>query len=288
MNKAQIRQTLLTVLILLAAVCNSSAFAIQETKISPYMLFTYLKDTDSRKILQVRMTNITQTGEKPLPGLKIGFYNNENLLGEAVTDASGNAAYIIGGTDTLIKGEDGSWFFTAVFDGDSITDATTGELSILDVDIEMKLSEEEGERIVTLTATAPSADGRVPVKGEEIGVYVPRMFSLLPVSTGMLDENGVFLAKFPANIPGDSLGNLTVIGRFNENYSFGSIEKREVIAWGTKAEKSAPVYRSLWSTLAPKWMVVTLAIMLLGVWGHYTLVVINLIRIRKESRKKKE
>jgi len=87
MNKAQLRQTLLTVLILLAAVCNSSAFAVQETKISPYMLFTYLKDTDSRKILQVRMTNITQTGEKPLPGLKIGFFNNENLLGEAVTDA---------------------------------------------------------------------------------------------------------------------------------------------------------------------------------------------------------
>ena len=66
------------------------------------------------------------------------------------------------------------------------------------------------------------------------------------------------------------------------------MEKREVTAWGTRAEKSSPVYRSLWSTLAPKWMVVTLAIMLLGVWGHYTLVVINLIRIKKESRKKKD
>lgn len=287
MNKAPFKQTLLTLLIFLTAVSHSSAFAVQETMISPYMLFTYLKDTDSRKILQVRMSNITQTGEKPLPGLKIGFYNNENLLGEVVTDASGNASYVISDTDTLLTGDDGSWLFTAVFDGDSITDATTGELSILDVDIEMKLTEEEGERIVTLTAYAPSADGPVPVKGEEIGVYVPRMFSLLPVSTGILDENGTFRAKFPGNIPGDSLGNLTVIGRFNENYFYGSVEKREVIAWGTIAEKSAPVFRSLWSTLAPKWMVVSLAIMLLGVWGHYALVVINLIRIRKESLKKK-
>lgn len=287
MNKAPFKQTLLTLLIFLTAVSHSSAFAVQETMISPYMLFTYLKDTDSRKILQVRMSNITQTGEKPLPGLKIGFYNNENLLGEVVTDASGNASYVISDTDTLLKGDDGSWLFTAVFDGDSITDATTGELSILDVDIEMKLTEEEGERIVTLTAYAPSADGPVPVKGEEIGVYVPRMFSLLPVSTGILDENGTFRGKFPGNIPGDSLGNLTVIGRLNENYFYGSVEKREVIAWGTIAEKSAPVFRSLWSTLAPKWMVVSLAIMLLGVWGHYALVVINLIRIRKESLKKK-
>lgn len=288
MNKALLKQTLLAALVILATVSNSSAIPVQETKISPYMLFTYLKDTDSRKILQVKMTNITQTGEKPLSGLRIGFYNNENLLGEVITDASGNAAHVISDTTTLLKADDGPWLFTAVFEGDSITDATTGELSILDVDIEMKLTEEEGERVVTLSATAPSADGPVPVKGEEIGVYVPRMFSLLPVSTGLLDENGVFRAKFPGNIPGDSLGKLTVIGRFNENYYYGSVEKREVIDWGTIAEKSSPVYRSLWSTLAPKWMVVTLAIMLLGVWGHYTLVVINLIRIRMESRKKKD
>ncbi len=288
MNKVPLKQTLITLLIILGTVSNASAFPVQETKISPYMLFTYLKDSDSRKILQVKMTNITQTGEKPLPGLRIGFYNNENLLEEVITDASGNAAHIISDSTILLKADDGSWFFTAVFDGDSITDATSGELSILDVDIEMKLTEEDGERIVTLSATAPGADGPVPVKGEEIGVYVPRMFSLLPVSTGLLDENGFFRAKFPENIPGDSLGNLTVIGRFNENYFYGSVEKREVTAWGTRAEKSSPVYRSLWSTLAPKWMVVTLAIMLLGVWGHYTLVVINLIRIKKESRKKKD
>lgn len=288
MKKASLKQTLLAALIILATVSNSSGIPVQETKISPYMLFTYLKDSESRKILQVKMTNITQTGEKPLPGLRIGFYNNENLLAEVITDASGNAAHIISDTTTLLTADDGSWLFTAVFDGDSIADATTGELSILDVDIDMKLTEEEGERVVTLSATAPSADGPVPVRGEEIGVYVPRMFSLLPVSTGLLDENGVFRAKFPGNIPGDSLGNLTVIGRFNENYYYGSVEKREVIAWGTMAEKSSPVYRSLWSTLAPKWMVVTLAIMLLGVWGHYTLVVINLIRIRMDSRKKKD
>ncbi|MDZ7636031.1 MAG: hypothetical protein U5L72_16985 [Bacteroidales bacterium] len=74
------------------------------------------------------------------------------------------------------------------------------------MDIEMNIMEEEGERIVTLLATTRSDAGPVPVTGEEIGVYVPRMFSLLPVSTGMLDDNGSFTMKFPADIPGDSLG----------------------------------------------------------------------------------
>lgn len=288
MRKASIISVSLFILVLIFPVSHLSATAVQESKISPYMLLTYLKDNDSRQILHVTMTNITQTGEVPLPGLSIRFYNNETLLGEAITDARGNASCTIESSLELFRSEDGSWPFSAIFEGDSLTEETSGELSINDVDIEMQISEEEGERIVTLHATTPTADGRAPVAGEEIGVYVPRMFSLLPVSVGMLDENGIFRVKFPADIPGDSTGNLTVIGRFNDHYSYGNVEKREEVRWGTAAEKSVTAYRSLWSTLAPKWMIITLAIMLLGVWGHYAYVVIGLFRIRKEGLKKSE
>jgi len=288
MSKASIKFVSLFILVLLNPGSHLSATAAQDPKINPYMLLTYLKNTDSQQILQARMTNITQIGEVPLPGLPIRFYNNETLLGEISTDASGSASLIIGSSMPLVAGEDGSWSFSAIFEGDSLTEETSGELSIIDVNIEMKLSEEEGERVVTLHATIPAGDGPVPVTGEEIGVYVPRMFSLLPVGTGMLDDNGTFRIKFPNDIPGDSIGNLTVIGRFNDHYSFGNVEKREEVMWGTEAEKAPTVYRSLWSTLAPKWMIVTLAIMLLGVWGHYTYVIINLFRIRREGLKNRE
>jgi hypothetical protein len=288
MSKASIKYASLFFLVLLFLGSRLSAVAAQDPKISPYMLFTYLKNTDSQQVLQVKMSNITQSGEVPLPGLPIRFYNNETLLGEATTDASGSASCIIESSLPLVAAEDGSWPFSAIFDGDSLTDQTNGDLSINDVNIEMNLSEEEGERIVTLYATTLTGDGPVPVTGEEIGVYVPRMFSLLPVSTGMLDDKGTFKVKFPDDIPGDSLGNLTVIGRFNDHYSFGNVEKREDIRWGTEAQKVPPVYRSLWSTLAPKWMIVTLAVMLLGVWGHYTYVIINLFRIRREGLKNRK
>lgn len=288
MSKPSIKFAFLFLLVLSYTGSRLSVVAAQDPKINPYMLFTYLKNTDSQQVLQVKMSNITQTGEVPLPGLVIRFYNGETLLGEATTDATGDASYTVGDSRTIVAAEDGSWPFSAIFDGDSLTDKTYGELSITDVNIEMNLSEEEGERIVTLHAMTITADGPVPVTGEEIGVYVPRMFSLLPVSTGMLDDKGTFRIKFPDDIPGDSLGNLTVIGRFNDNYSFGNVEKREETRWGTEAEIAAPVYRSLWSTLAPKWMIVTLAIMLLGVWGHYTYVIINLFRIKREGMKKSE
>jgi hypothetical protein len=285
MSKASTKYVSLFILILLCPGSSLSATAVQDSKINPYMLFTYLKDTDSQQILHVKMTKITQVGEVPLPGLNIRFYNNETLLGEATTDTQGNASYTIGNSLPLFASEDGSWPFSATFDGDSLTEETYSELSINDVDIEMQVIEEEGERIVTLHATTLTADGRVPVTEEEIGVYVPRMFSLLPVSIGMLDENGTFTIKFPDDIPGDSLGNLTVIGMFNDHYSFGNVERREDVRWGTEAVMAAPAYRSLWSTLAPKWMIISLAVMLLGVWGHYTYVIINLFRIRKEGLK---
>jgi len=288
MSKASIKYVPLFILVLLCPGSHLSATAVQDSKINPYMLFTYLKDTDSRQILQVKMTNITQVGEVPLPGLNIRFYNNEALIGEATTDNEGNASCTIGSSLPLFASEDGSWPFSAIFEGDSLTEETYSELSISDVDIEMQVIEEVGERIVTLHATTLTGDGRVPVTGEEIGVYIPRMFSLLPVGIGMLDENGSFRIKFPDDIPGDSLGNLTVIGRFNDHYLFGNVEKREEVRWGTEAEMAAPVYRSLWSTLAPKWMIISLAIMLLGVWGHYTYVIINLFRIRKEGLKNRK
>jgi hypothetical protein len=257
----------------------------EQTRISPYMLFSYLKDTDSHKILQVRMTNILPTGEVPLPGLPVKFYNGGNLLGEAMTDAMGNASHTVSDTVQLYMNADRSWPFSALFEGDSLIDQASAELSITDVNLEMTLSEEEGKKIVTLEATTPAENGTVPVAGEEISVYVPRLFSLLPVGTGTFEDDGTVQITFPDDVPGDSTGNITVIGRFNDHYLFGNVEKREVKAWGKAVTAPPAEYRSLWSTLAPKWMVVTLAIMLIGVWSHYMYVLISLARIKRSGKK---
>ncbi|MDZ7636032.1 MAG: hypothetical protein U5L72_16990 [Bacteroidales bacterium] len=84
MSKASFKFVSLFILVLFIPDSHLSAAEIQDSKINPYMLFTYLKNTDSQQILQVKMTNITQSGEVPLPGLKIRFYNNETLLEEIV------------------------------------------------------------------------------------------------------------------------------------------------------------------------------------------------------------
>ncbi|HUW93753.1 MAG TPA: hypothetical protein VMV74_11365 [Bacteroidales bacterium] len=285
MSKAIYRYIILIILVGLSSGFNLPAQGDEQVKINPYMLFTYLKDTDSQRILQVKMTHITKTIEMPLPGLTIQFYNNETLLGEVISNEAGIANYIIEKDFLLYAIDDGSWPFSARFSGDSIVDATSGELSITDVNLGMTLAEEEGRKIVTLSASLPSAKGPVPVSGEEISVYIPRMFSLLSVGTGVLEDDGSVQIEFPDDLPGDSEGNLTVIGRFNDHYLYGNVEKREQMKWGTEVKKAPPIYRSLWSTLAPTWMIVTLSIMLTGVWGHYIFVIISLFRIKKDGLK---
>jgi len=285
MSKAILRYTLLTLLIGFYTSVGLNAMQDEAPKINPYMLFTYLKNTDSQRILQVRMTNITSTMEVPLPGLTVSFLNNDTVIGEVVTNGSGNAEFVIKEDYPLVTGEDGSRTFVARFAGDSLTEATESELAITDVNLEMVLTEEEGKKMVLLKAFIPSADGPVPVTAEEISVFVPRTFSLLPVGTGTLEADGTVKIPFPDDIPGDKDGTLTVIGRFNDHFLFGNVERREETLWGVPAVKAPPAFRSLWSSLAPRWMIITLSIMLLGVWGHYTFVVISLFRIRKDGLK---
>ena len=113
------------------------------------------------------------------------------------------------------------------------------------------------------------------------------MFSLLPVSELTLDETGKASVEFPSDMPGDKEGNLTILAKFEENPTFGNVEKRETLKWGVPTDYSVPkTHRALWTKTAPKWMIYTLSVLLAGVWGHYLFAFISLIRIKIEAKKK--
>ncbi|MEI6750751.1 MAG: hypothetical protein WCM93_16465, partial [Bacteroidota bacterium] len=82
---------------------------------------------------------------------------------------------------------------------------------------------------------------------------------------------------------GDSIGNLTVIAQIEENDIYGNVRGEAKINWGLpkrliNAEKPTG---ELWTPIAPLWMIITLIIMLVGVWSHYAYTVIQLYKIKK-------
>jgi hypothetical protein len=109
---------------------------------------------------------------------------------------------------------------------------------------------------------------------------------MLKVAEISLDSTGIGTAEFPRDIIGDSLGNLTVVAFIEENDVFGTVQGSSTNNWGLHKHLISPdrPSRELWTPIAPLWMIVTLIIMLLGVWGHYVYAVVQLVMIKKSSK----
>ncbi len=260
-----------------------------KTVISPYIQLQYFKNSDDSKFLQTTLTYSLNRMEIPLPGMEISFFSGaagKELLGTALTDEKGVARLELTKNMDLKLNSKGLWDFIAEFNGNDTIEAGNSELSIKDVNLEMTLLEVDSIKTISLKAFTSENKKEIPASGEVVMVYVPRMFSLLPVGEATLDENGTANLEFPSDIPGDSEGNITIISKFEENPTFGNVEKKVDKKWGVSSSNPAPIaHRALWTKTAPRWMIITLSILLTGVWGHYLFAIISLIRIKRESKK---
>ncbi len=264
----------------------------EKATISPYIQLQYFKNTDDTRLLQTTLTYSLNRMEIPLPGMEISFFSepaDKKLLGTALTDENGVARLELAKEIKLPLNSEGLWAFSTSFKGNDTIEAGNSELTIKDVKLEVSLLEIDTIRTISLKAFTSENGKDMPVSGEVVMIYVPRMFSLLPVGEASLDENGKASLEFPPDLPGDWEGNLTIISKFEEHPEFGNVEVKAIKKWGVPALNSVPVaHRALWTKTAPRWMIITLSILLTGVWGHYLFAIISLIRIKRESRKQKK
>ena len=278
--------------LLLIAVISVPLFSQDKSIISPYISLQYFKNAEDHRYLQTTLTYSSNRMEIPLSGMEIAFYtghDGKELLGTSLTNEKGIATFDLPGNSSLPEDSDGRWAFHTDFTGNDTIETVSADLLISDVKLEMILSEVDSVKTISLSAFRSENNKDVPVAGEIVMVYVPRMFSLLPVVEATLDDNGKAYSEFPSDLPGDAGGNITVISKFEEHPDFGNVERRVVIKWGVPSVNSSPsAHRALWTKTPPWWMIITLSILLTGVWGHYMFAVISLIRIKRESKKQKK
>jgi len=285
------RKISLTLLLLSLFSLNSIfSYSQEKSKISPYIQLQYFKDNDENSFLKTTLTYSKNRMELPLPGMKIIFYSGpekKSRLAEIITDDKGVAIYDLKHESDFLIDKNGLWPFRSVFDGNDTIESGLSELLIRDVTLTMTLTEIDSIKTIGLNAKKMEKGKEIPVSGDKVTLYVPRMFSLLPIGEATLDESGSAAVEFPASLPGDKEGNVTIIARFEEHAEFGNIEKKSTLKWGLPSTYSVPAgHRALWTKTAPRWMIYTLSILLSGVWGHYLFALISLIRIRIEAKKK--
>ncbi len=237
-------------------------------------LFSY-RDKETRKFLEVK-------------GITLDFYVGVDSilkLGSFKTDEDGKAVCTINPDLQLPKDEEGYIHFIVEFVGNDLFMAADKELDLIDLQLELSLEVLDSVKTVTVKAEKIlSNDEKVPLNEEDIPIYVQRMFSQLKIGEISLEE-GQGRFEFPNNIPGDTLGMITLIAKYEDHDDFANVSKNESIAWGIVTSHHTIYHpRSLWTTVAPVWMIVTLSIMLLGVWGHYIFVIFEMIKLKKGKK----
>lgn len=257
-----------------------------------YMELKTWKYGDNSRALIANLIAEDDEGERAAGGLTVQFSMLENEewvdLPTAVSDPDGNAIVEFEPAYVFPKDEEGYINVMAVYEGDDQYDATEAELTFKDVEIEFSFVEEDEEKLIWFEGKIFGPDGETgPLPDDDIYFYVPRMFSDLKIADGWFEEDGTGYVDFPTDIIGDSVGNILVIARIEDHYDYGNVEKSVATNWATpklSAQQEGPI-RELWTPIAPLWMIITLIIMLAGVWGHYIYAMYELYMIRKLGKK---
>jgi hypothetical protein len=285
------KKSIVLPLLLLSLFSSTAISSYSQEKINPSVQLQYFKDTDGNSILKTSLTFSRNRMEIPLKGMKITFYSGtarKTRLADIITDDKGVAVYNLKPGSDFLTDNNGSWPFASEFAGNDTIGPGTSEILIKDVSLNMIFTEKDSIKTIVVNAKKKEKGKDVAVTGETVTIYVPRMFSLLPIGEAKLDESGSASVEFPASLPGDKEGNVTIIARFEDHPEFGNVEKKSTLKWGLPSTYSVPAgHRALWTKTAPKWMIYTLSILLSGVWGHYLFALISMIRIKILAKKNK-
>jgi len=264
---------------------NDSLSAVE--KISPSLQFQVVKNNDGTRTLNASFEyRDPETREfVKVENIDLTFITGTDAatkIGVFKTDQNGKVKTILPVDYNYTRDESGLIHFAVEFDGNDKFESSSSEVDLVDLQIKLSLEIVDSIKTVKVEAAKVLANGKTePLNEETIPIFVKRMFGYMNIGEiSLADGEGTL--EFPNAIPGDTLGMLTVVAKLDDHETFGNVLKSESINWGIKTSHHTVYHpRSLWTSVAPVWMIVTLSIMLLGVWGHYIYVMVELIRLKK-------
>ncbi|MES1222715.1 MAG: hypothetical protein ABUT20_44890, partial [Bacteroidota bacterium] len=186
--------------------------------------------------------------------------------------------------DGLIINKEGKLLFKAVFSGNKSMESAEQEVTFKRARLEITPVKGDSLNSVQVKLIDLGTGTETPVKEVAIGIFVHRLFNPLKIGEGTTDENGEATIEIPNKIPGDAKGNILLMAKLDENEIYGNLEASVTQQWGAPvSDKLQELPRALWSSHPPIWMLVTFFILITAVWGHYIVIVVQMIRLRKEE-----
>ncbi|MGF2413964.1 hypothetical protein [Ferruginibacter sp.] len=259
----------------------------ESSLISPSIEFLSVQKADKSIDLKAALKAKVKGAFIKLPLLKVTFISvndtEEKQLGFAITDQNGKVVFNVKG-DSLIANKEGKVHFKAVFAGNKQMDPAEEEVTIKRARLEITPVKGDSLSTVQIRLIDMGTGTETPVPEITLGVFVQRLFNPLKLGEGATDENGETSVEIANNLPGDAKGNITLMAKLDENEVYGNLEAASVQKWGIPvSDKIENQPRALWSSHPPLWMLITFFILMIVVWGHYIVIVYQLVKLRKEE-----
>ena len=260
----------------------------QDELLSVDMELKYFQKNNDFELMAIL---VDEDGE-PIEGLEVLFTAHISAanvkLGTATSNQKGVASIIKPLNELRKLGH--QFHFESVFTGNSTYDAVSSERDIRDVNLFFTTEIIDSVYTVGIQLNGWTAENEIePIPDTDVVLYVPRLFSLLPIGEAYTNKQGGDQFEFPMDLPGGPNGELAIISRIEEHEDFGTIEFSHQTTWGMPLSgQESNLQRTLWTPDAPLWMVITFSILMVGAWGHYLLIVIKLFQIRRQGNTKGE
>lgn len=268
---------------------DSTAAKEEPKTFSPLIEFVSIQKSDNSVDLKASVKAKINGTLTKLSGYKVEFIqgadSTEKKVGEAITDERG-IAIINCKPGQLTTDTAGKLNFKVNFTGKDSIESGEEVLSVKRARLEIIPVKEDSILSVKLKLTDLSTGTETPVAETDLAVFVKRLFNPLKLGEGKTDEAGEASIEIPDGLPGDPKGNITLIGRVDENETYGNLEASVVQKWGVPvSDEVKELPRALWSPHPPLWMLITFIVLMTTVWGHYIVIIFELFRLRKEEPK---
>ena len=290
--------------LVLMALFNTDSFSqAKKIKLKTRMSLDYYNGSDNSRTLNASVYAVKDRQRVPAVNEKVYFYvgdiSDENILDSVITDADGQSQYIFPEDYKFPIDEKRIVSYAAQFKGNKTFVKKSAKINIKEIFMELFLSEINSQKTISVRGYELGDENEmVPIEDADVTFYVPRLFNDQVIGESEFIE-GKSQIEFPENIAGDTIGNISIVAKIEDHELYGNVERKVAdFRWGNRApieddkslmtiQISIPT-RALWHTNAPLWMIITLIILLVGVWGHYVYVIFNLFRLKSLSNKNKK
>jgi len=268
-------------LVVLISTCN--LYGQKEKKKTTKLRVEYIKDHNTESI--VATMRIKEKRYVPLSGVDVLFYSTNDttniLLGKVKSNEQGDAVFLIEENPKIFLDSLGFMTFKVEYKGNTSNKEANKNITVKQINLDVSFFQKDNIKYIDISAQDIGLkDQRSPLKQLEVGLYIKGTFSLFNIAEVETDENGNAVVEFPIDMPGDTLGVLTIVAQVEEHDTFGTVKSIGEINWGIPVPLAIEKQRGLGDTDAPLWMVYTLIILLSVVWFHYFYVIFLIIKIK--------